>query len=91
MNRLRRAAAELRKSDRQRKATLQQIEDRLRAKSGAVAEIDLRQVIVSATEDEWKESIQFLEEFETEDLLPLSLQRLAIGGRTLFQQIEAAG
>lgn len=88
MERLRKAAAALRRQDRTTKARLQEIEDRLRAK-GAVQTEDLKQVIVSATEAEWNESIEFLEEFE--ELLPVGLKRLVVGGRVLLGQIEAAG
>lgn len=88
MERLRRAAAGLRGQDRGNKAKLQEIEDRLRAK-GAVKHEQLQQVIVSATNAEWNESIEFLEEFE--DLLPVGLQRLVVGGRVLLGQHEAAG
>src|SRR5258707_1170151 len=77
MDRLRKAAAALRRNDRSQKAALQEVEDRIRAK-GAPAQEELRQVIVSATADEWKESIEFLEEFD--DLLPVPLQRLVVGG-----------
>lgn len=84
MERLRKAAAALRKTDRSQKAVLQEIEDRLRAK-GAINTADLRQVIVSATDQEWNESIEFLEEFE--DILPVPLKRLVIGGRVLLGQI----
>ena len=96
MDRLRRAAAELRKSDRRRKASLQEVEDRIRAKAadGLAPEI-LCQVIVSATESEWKESIEFLEEFEDPKdgttLLPTPLQRLVVGGHVLLGHHEAAG
>lgn len=88
MERLRNAAAALRRNDRKQKAALQEIEDRIRAKGVRTPEM-LKQVIVSATEDEWKESIEFLEEFD--DLLPVPLQRLVVGGHVLLGQHEAAG
>lgn len=88
MERLRDGAALLRRSDRQRKARVQEIEDRIRAK-GTVNTAVLQQVIVSASDEEWKEAIEFLEEFD--DLLPISLQRLVLGGRTLLGQIAAEG
>lgn len=88
MDRLRRAGVALRKNDRQRKAALQEVEDRIRAK-GLPPAADLQQVIVTATEEEWKESIDFLEEFD--DLLPIPLQRLVVGGHALQGQIDAAG
>lgn len=88
MSRLKDAGALLRRLDRSGKADLQAIEDRLRAK-GTKPHDDLKQVIVSATEQEWKESVEFLEEFA--DLLPTPLQRLVIGGRVLLGQHEAAG
>lgn len=89
MNRLREAAAKLRIADRTQKAKLQEIEDRLRAKSAGTAPEALRQVIVSATTEEWVTSVEFLEEFG--DLLPPPLARLVIGGRVLLGQVEAAG
>lgn len=88
MERLRKAGAALRRQDRSKKAALQEIEDRIRAKGVRTPE-SLKQVIVSATEDEWKESIEFLEEFD--DLLPVPLQRLVVGGHVLLGQHEAAG
>lgn len=90
MERLRKAAAALRKQDRTKKAKLAEIEQRLREK-GAQRQERLVQVIASATPDEWKEAISFLEDFEAEGLLPVSLQRLAVGGRVLLGQIEASG
>jgi hypothetical protein len=94
MDRLRRAGTELRKSDRRRKAALQEVEERIKAKATNQPET-LRQVIVSATESEWKESIEFLEEFEDPKdgttLLPTPLQRLVVGGHVLLGHHEAAG
>lgn len=94
MDRLRKAAAVIRRQDREKKSRLQEIEERIRAK-GAVNPDELRQAIVSATEDEWKNAIEFLEEFEGtgngDNLLPVSLQRLVVGGRVLLGQHEAAG
>lgn len=88
MERLRKAGAALRRVDRAHKARLQEVEDRVRAKGAREPEM-LKQVIVSATEDEWKESIEFLEEFD--DLLPVPLQRLVVGGHVLLGHHEAAG
>lgn len=85
MNRLRRAATELRKGDRAQKAKLSEIEARLREK-GLHRPEELRQVICSATDAEWKDAIEFLEEFD--DLLPVALSRLLIGGRVLMEQIH---
>lgn len=82
MDRLRKAATALRRDDRTRKASLNEIEARLRAK-GSYQGADLKQVICSGTEAEWKESIEFLEEFG--DLLPAGLQRLVTGGRVLLE------
>lgn len=90
LERLRKASAALRRNDRQQKARLQEIEERLKAK-GMTQPEELRQVICSATTEEWKQTIAFLEEFENEGLLPIPLQRLAIGGRVLLNQIDAAG
>lgn len=87
MDRLRKAAAALRKDDRTNKASLAAIESRLRAK-GTYAQNELKQVICSATEAEWKESVEFLEEFA--DLLPAALQRLVTGGRVLIEHQHAA-
>jgi hypothetical protein len=91
MGRLKDAAAAIRKGDRQHKADLQAVEDRIRAKyAGTAHEHEvLRQVIISATTEEWKESVEFLEEFT--DLLPVPLQRLVMGGRVLLGTHEAAG
>lgn len=88
MERLRRAAAALRRADRSQKARLQEIEERLRAK-GEVTQEHLKFVIVGATEPEWQDSIEFLEEFE--EMLPIALQRQVLGGRVLLGQHEAAG
>lgn len=88
MERLRKAGAAIRRGDRQRKAALQEVEDRIRAK-GVQPQVELQQVIVTATEDEWKQAIEFLEEFD--DLLPIPLQRLVVGGHALQGQIDAAG
>lgn len=85
MERLRKAAAALRRQDRESKSQLQQIEDRIRAK-GAVKPETLKQAIVSATEDEWVAAVEFLEEFD--DLLPTALQRLVIGGQVLLGRVQ---
>lgn len=90
MKRLRDLATQLRRQDRDRKTSLTEIEDRLRAK-GAQRSVELHQVIISSTNDEWKETVEFLEEFEAEDLLPIPLQRLLIGGHTLLDHGNAAG
>jgi hypothetical protein len=90
VERLRKASAAIRRTDRAKKAKLQEVEDRLRAK-GTVNKDELLQVVVSSTEAEWKQTVAFLEEFEHEGLLPTPLQRLAIGGRVLLGQIDAAG
>lgn len=89
MNRLRTLATRVRKDDRAQVATLQAIEDRLRAK-GTANDYDLRQVIGVATPDEWKEAVEFLEEFEDDNLLPVALARFLAGGRTLLGLMEEA-
>lgn len=50
---------------------------------------ELHTVVVTATEDEWIEAMEFL--FDFNDLLPMSLKRLLEGGRVMFElQTEAA-
>src|SRR5690349_2766038 len=83
LERLRKAATALRVGDRQKKARLQEIEDRLRAK-GAANGADQLRVIATGSEAEWTEAIEFLEEFD--DLLPPMLSRLVVGGRMLLDQ-----
>lgn len=87
IERLRSLATRVRKEDRQEKARLQVIEDRLKAK-GRQRDEDLLQVIGVATGEEWTEAIEFLEEFEDEGLLPTALARFLVGGRTLMGLIE---
>lgn len=84
VDRLRKAATALRKGDRQRKATLQEIEDRLRAKAAGGDNADLMQVVGVASAAEWADAIEFLEEFEDDGLLPVALERFLVGGRTLL-------
>lgn len=81
-NRLSRAAAVIRQQRRRRRADMQDVEDRLAAKGENTT--PLMQCVFSATEDEWEETLAFLEEFEVMALLPTSLERLLIGGRQLL-------
>lgn len=88
MSRLRSAATMLRKGDRAKQTKLAEIEERLRNMNQSSA-IELRQVIVSAPDSDWDETIKFLEEFD--DLLPTPLQRILIGGRVLLEHENVAG
>lgn len=93
MDRLRKAAAVIRRQDRKKKSRLQEVEERIRAKGSVQPEL-LIKVICSATEEEWQATVEFLEEFEgtaSDNLLPVGLQRLVQGGRVLLGQSEAAG
>lgn len=90
MGRLRQAATLLRRDDRDKKKTVAEIEARLRTK-GQRTSAPLQQVIVSATDAEWKESVEFLEEFNEVGLLPTPLQRMVIGGRVLMEHGNTAG
>lgn len=85
MERLRRAAAMLRREDNQNKKRVAEIEDRLRAKYDGQSREQLKSAIVSQTEAEWKELVEFLEEFE--DLLPVGGLRIVQGGRILLKLI----
>lgn len=85
MERLRRAAALLRREENQKKKRVAEIEDRLRAKYDGQTNEPLKSAIVSQTEAEWKELVEFLEEFE--DLLPVGGLRIVQGGRVLLKLI----
>lgn len=88
MERLRKAAAALRRDAKQKRKRLDEVEDRLAAKReasiGSYGQ-ELRQAIFSMTDEEWTELIEFLEEFE--DLSPVGVRRLIVGGRILLGQI----
>lgn len=80
MGRLRDAAKKLATFEDEKAGRLQRIEERVRAKYTG-NERDIKQALVSATEQEWIELIDFLENFE--DLLPLALVRLHDGAKIL--------
>lgn len=88
MERLRKASAWIRRHENGQKKQLAEVEERLRAKGQASGDPErLKQAIISSTEEEWTELIEFLEEFE--DLAPILAQRIIIGGRMLLGQIPA--
>lgn len=84
---LRKTAALLRRGENQKKKRLAEIEDRITKKREAAGTTtqELRQAIFSMSDPEWTETIEFLEEFE--DLAPVGVQRLIVGGRVLLGQI----
>lgn len=44
---------------------------------------ELHTVVVTGTEDEWIEALEFL--FDFNDIIPMSLRRLLEGGRVMFE------
>lgn len=79
--RLRRAGQLLKKVDKEQQDRVTAIEERVKAKRKVSPE-KLRQVIVNSTEAEWKETVEWLEQWD--DLLPIPLQRLLVGGKVLL-------
>jgi len=82
MDRLRKGARKLAGYEDERVGRMQEIEERVRATHKSPD--DLRQLIVLATNDEWKETLEFLNEFE--DCLPSPLARFREGVRVLASE-----
>lgn len=82
LDRLRDAAKRLAGQEDARVAKLQEIEERVRAKYTAT-NTDLRQVLCTATKQEWQEIIDFFENFG--DVLPPVLKRFNDGAKAAVQ------
>lgn len=80
LERLRRASKELRGYQKGEETKLKAIEERVKKKKGPTT--DTRQVIAAADLDEWKETVEWLDQWE--DYLPALLARLRRGGRELL-------
>lgn len=76
LERLRLAAKEQAAAQDERVKRMQEIEETLRGQMNPVA---LRKVIVSATTEEWAETVDFLENFQ--DYLPSTLARVMEGAK----------
>jgi hypothetical protein len=74
LDRLRTAAKSLAGYEDERVRKMQEIEERVRA---TLKPVDLRQIIVSSSVEEWQATADFLDEFE--GFLPASLARLREG------------
>ncbi len=81
MDRLRKAARRLAGYEDENVARMQAIEEKVRRSARVY---DLRQVVVSSTNEEWKETLEFLNEFE--ECLPPSLARFRDGVHVLVQE-----
>lgn len=84
LERLNELADRLRDHGRERTGRLAEIEARVRDKYKPGELPELHNIVFTATDDEMKEAIVFLEEFE--DVLPTALARLRAGGRNLLDQ-----
>lgn len=76
LKRLREVAKTIVAMEDERIARMQEIEEKVRGQANVV---DLRKVIVSATPQEWRESEEFLSNFE--DYLPSTLARVLEGAK----------
>lgn len=84
MNVARKLAAQLRRQDKQRQATVAEVQERLIAKRAANP-LELKEIVFSLSDAELKDAVEFLEEFPQEDLLPAALQRFVRGGRVFLE------
>jgi hypothetical protein len=75
-------ADKVRGYERQRTSKLGEIEKRVRSKYKPGDLPNLHNVIVTSTEEEWKDVIEFLDEFD--DVLPVALARIHEGGKLLL-------
>jgi hypothetical protein len=88
LKRLNELADKLRDIAKARTGKLGEIEARVREKYKPGEMPELHNVVFTATDDEMKEAVSFLEEFE--DVLPTALARLRQGGRQLLDEDERA-
>lgn len=88
LDRLRQAARKLAGFEDEKVGRLQEIEERVRAKY-AGRDNNLKQIMVSSSVEEWKEAVDFLDNFD--DLLPPALARMNEGAKVLLTAGESDG
>lgn len=76
-----------RKSNDERVAKMQEIEERIRS-SFQRADVDLRSITLMSTEAEFAELIDFLENFE--DIMPIAMHRLLAGAKAVTGSEDVA-
>jgi len=75
---LRTAAEQLFRKQDERVGRLQEIEERIR-REWAPTDVQVTQVIATSSNDEWRQAVDFLDNFE--ELLPIALVRVHDGAR----------
>lgn len=83
LSRLRKAAKQLAGYEDENAAKMQEIEERVR---GSLKPVTVKTVMCSSTPEEWKEVVDFLDNFE--DYLPSSLVRIREGAKEASSSLD---